>query len=763
MRTNTIRTATSIFGLIGLAAVSAPAFAQASDASATVSDEIVVTAQRREERSVDVPITITAIGAQQLATANIQTLTDISKVTPALRFDNNSAFVQPTIRGVGTPVTTSGGGSNVGIYVDNFYSPNPLAADFQFLNVKSVQVLKGPQGTLFGRNTTGGAILVQTADPSTETAFRGKVSYARFNDVNAQAYTTLGLAQNVAVDLEGLYHRGDGWKTNIIDGKKVGDFEDWIVRAGLKVNLTDSLSAMVRYTHSYTNDPNPALVASYRDPIFGDGAYNTPDNQKTYKPNEIGTYYPIFIKTKSDVFQGTIKADLGFADLSSFTQYRKENVDSSISLNYAGAPFFALGLPNKNSTWSQEILMNSKPGSKLQWTAGFFAFGNKDTYITYIDGLGPTLFYPNRVRLGGSGTNTQTFAGFVDATYEVTPKLFLTAGLRYSHDRVIDAYWNTRSLATSYVKDGVTIPAPNGVVPVPDISSNRWTPRVVLRFKPDDNSSIYASFTQGYKAAIIDVGGSCQNASGNLPTATNPTGAGFTCNPVKPEKINSYEAGYKYNNGMFSAELSGFYYDYTNLQVSVFLVGGQANIINAANAKIYGLDGQFSVRFSDHFTLNAAGAWTHARYTKFEGAPVFTRTLPVGTPIIPNAGNPFTIGIPFVTLKDSPMQRSPAFTGNVGATYTADLGGGKAQLSGLLNYSSKVYFGPSGNQFFQDGYATLALRAQWTDPSEHFTVAVFGDNVTDKRYMTEVQSGGNGVGANWSRPATYGIELGVKY
>ena len=129
--------------------------------------EFIVTAQRREERAVDVPITISSLSQQELVTANVQTLSDIQRLTPALRFDNQSGFFQPTIRGIGTNVTTSGGGSNVGIYIDGFYSPNPIAADFQLPNVTSIQVLKGPQGTLFGHNTTGGAILVSTLDPST--------------------------------------------------------------------------------------------------------------------------------------------------------------------------------------------------------------------------------------------------------------------------------------------------------------------------------------------------------------------------------------------------------------------------------------------------------------------------------------------------------------------------------------------------------------------------------------------------------------------
>ncbi|KHK93177.1 TonB-dependent receptor [Novosphingobium malaysiense] len=762
-------TTSSIFGLVGLAvALPAPAMAQDDPATDSENAPIIVTAQRREEKQIDVPITITAIGQDQLKTANIRNLADISKVTPGLRFDNASAFFQPTIRGVGTPVTTSGGGSNVGIYIDGFYSPNPLAADFQLMNVQSIQVLKGPQGTLFGRNTTGGAILVQTADPSTVTAVETKVTVSRFNQVKAQGYATVGLTDDIAVDVEGQYSRGDGWKTNIVTGQEVGDYRNWSVRTGIKAQLSSDVSVLLRYQHNHTNDPNPALVSSYRDPVFGEGQpYYAGPGETTYDPDEIASAYPIFIHNTSDVVQGTIKADLGFADLASYSQYRRERVDSSISLDYNGTPFLALGLPNKNSTWSQEFLLNSKPGGRLQWTTGLFAFSNKDIYVTYIDN-----FYPTRVRLGGNGTTTQTFAGYIDATYELAPNLFLTGGVRYSHDRVVNAYWNTRYLAPAYtMADGTVVPAPDGIVDVPDISSNHWTPRAVIRYKPDDQSSIYASYTKGYKAEIIDVGGSCENPTGNLFTGP------FECNPIKPEKIDAYEVGYKFDNRVVSLDLSAFYYDYRNLQVSLYLQGGQASIINAAKAKIYGIDGQLSVRVTERLRVTAAGAWTHARYTEFNHAPVFTTCNPAAAGLtladyaptgVCGNGAAFylqgtAIGQEPVTLRHTRMQRAPDFTGNAGIHYTADAGGGTLQLSGIAAYSSKVYFGPSGSQFYQKAYATLALRAQWTDETDRFTVAVFGDNVTDKRYKTTVQSGGNGVGANWNEPATYGIEFGYRY
>jgi iron complex outermembrane receptor protein len=185
-----------------------------------------------------------------------------------------------------------------------------------------------------------------------------------------------------------------------------------------------------------------------------------------------------------------------------------------------------------------------------------------------------------------------------------------------------------------------------------------------------------------------------------------------------------------------------------------------AFILNAASSHIYGLDGQFTAKLTDHFEIQAAGAWTHARYVNFNPAPVY---VPCGPAFSAAGCFPSSFNVPGSIINGGPMQRAPSFTGDVMLRYTDDLAGGKLDLSGSLNYTSKLYFGPAGNQFPQNGYATLSLRAQWTDPSKRYWIAVFGDNVTDEHYKTEVQATTFGIGSNWSKPVTYGVELGVKF
>jgi len=730
---------TSVFALAMLTPISA--HAQGAQEAATAEEgAIIVTAQRRAEAQVDVPISITNLSSDALKTASVQQLADIGKVTPALRFDFAGGFFQPTIRGIGTAVTTSGGGGNVGIYIDGFYSPNPLAADFDLISVSSIQVLKGPQGTLFGRNTTGGAILVTTREPSTSgNALEGRVTYGRYNEAKAEAFANYVISDRVALSLEGQYRRGDGWQRDVSNNdRRVGDYENWSFRLGLKAELTDTVDVLLRYKHGQVDDPSTMLASSLDTSDFGLGAPfgGVPGTYTTAKNRIASGSVPEVFRSNTDVVQGTIRADLGFADLTSYSQYRSENSLMSQDLDYSGLDLFQLGLPNLNETWSQELLLTSKAGPKLQWTAGLFYFQNSDTYITYINNGGNAP--DQRIRLGGSSTTVKSYAAFLDATYEITPQFFVTAGARYSIDKIVDAYWNQQFALTE--------------MPVPNISNNKLTPRVVLRYKPTDRTSIYASFTKGYKAAISDVGGSCQIPDTN-----------YTCNRVKPEDINAYEVGFKYEDRGFSFEAAAFYYDYKNLQVSIYRTG-TAEIINAATSEIYGLEGALHYQVTPAFQINAGASYVHARYKRFNNAPVYVRCSELGEE---TAATCAVNGVSFVvvptTLEDVTMQRTPEFTGFVGARYETDLAGGELALSGNLFYSSSFFFGPSGVQFEQGGYETLALRAQWNAPDDGFHVAVFGDNVTNSRYLTQAQYSSFGIGANWSKPVTYGVELGVKF
>ncbi len=741
-----------------------------AQASAPVGDDsgIIVTAQRREEKQRDVPISITTLNPQQLQTANVTTLSDITKLTPALRFDAAGSNVQPSIRGVGTAIATSGAGPNVGIYVDGFFQSNPAVADFQLLKVQSIQVLEGPQGTLFGRNTTGGAILVTTADPSSETSGEIKLSYASFNSLKAQAHTTFGLTKNIAMDIEGIYHSGDGYVRNLIP--KVGDgrFVNWSVRSGIKANLSSNVSVLLRFTHSVTDDPSPLLTNAYVDTTGGAnylssvtaagratyGIANTTGRPLVYfytpaafyatAPGTINSSERPVFKNTSDSVQGTIKADLGFANLTSYSQFRRDRTVNRQELGETAFPSFYIYIGVDDATISQEFLLSSKAGTPLQWTAGVNYYQSRDTWDVRA-----ALAGSEEGPFGGSSTTTKSTAVFADLTYQLSDQIFVTVGGRYSHDVVGNAYFKTNQFTpfTGYTgPNGQNIPfagAAGTVIPVKDLANDSFTPRAVIRYKPSDNSSIYASFTRGFKAGILNVGGLSQL-------------------PVKPETINAYEIGYKYGDRSLSVDLAGFYYDYKNLQVSSYQFGA-AIINNAASSEIYGLEGQLAYRVSEDFKLNANVSYTHARYKSFPGAPYYNFCDPAAVSgdllCVQGAG---TLAQTTINASGYHVQRSPDFTASIGAEYGMDLGRGRLNLSGNLFYSSAFYFDPV-QQFKQEGYEVLSLRAQWVDASKRYTVAVFGDNVTGRRYKTQVLANTVGVGNTWSPPATWGVTVGTKF
>ncbi len=723
------------FGCLVIGAVSAQAQSGASGtatnngAPAEPNDtyEIVVTAQRRSELSRDVPISIVSVSGDQLDKANVEQLSDIGKVTPGVRFRGQSTFLQPSIRGVSTSLVGSGVGSNVGIYVDGFYASTAAGSNFQLLNIQNIQVLKGPQGTLFGRNTTGGAILVTTAEPSTETSATVEASYERYNAQRYQAYATTGLTSGIAIDVEGLFSKGDNYFRNIVPDGKNGEYQNWAIRTGLKAQLSPAVSVLLRYEHSDTDDPSfvesNALVENGTPLTIGTFV---PGTVIATRPGEVAQSpdEPVSFNARTNIAQMTVEADLGFAKLTSLSQYRQESTLALSDLDYTSADIAYLRLPQSVKIFTQEVLLASRPGPPLQWTVGAFFLNQKDSYPQSdlsISG-GPFLL------TAATGLTTRSFAFYGDATYQLADTLFLTAGLRFTRELQLDAFRFSGPLTGDL-----------GLTSYPTLAKNYLTPRVVLRYKPSENSSVYASFTQGSKAGIIDTNDSNPNAR------------------IKPEKLTSYEVGFKRSSRRFSLDLSAYYYNYKDLQVSI-PVGTALLVRNAASSRIYGAEAQVHYDFGSGFEVTGGVAYSHARYRNFPTSQVFLQCLDFAT-----------CGANFGTFPNSTsdssgfhMQLAPDFTANLAPNYTFGLAGGKVNLSANFYYTSSYYLDTS-QQFRQGSYATLDVRAEWTDRSERYTFAVYGSNVTDKRYLSQAGPNNFAIGALWSVPAIYGASVRAKF
>ena len=712
-------------GLVAVMACAHPAIAQDAQgkASSNILEEVTVTAQRRTQRSLDVPIAITALGSEQLGQGGIQKLSDIQQLTPGLRFDSTGAFPQPTIRGVGTAVVVAGGSSNVGVYTDGFYAPSPLLADQELLNVESVQVLKGPQGTLFGRNSTGGAILVTTSDPSSEESGKLKVSYGNYNTQRYSVYATGGPSEKLAFDVAGLVRQSDGYVTNISTGKDTdAAYNNKMGRVGAKFQPTDALSVLLRLSYVNTDDNSMLATNTYvkdGQPLATAATFGLP--VATRSDEVINGFKPRF-NAEGDSAELTVKWDLDFAMLTSYTQYAE--IDSTHYENFgmSSVSIYDFIFDTKERVFSQELLLASSGDGPLQWTTGLFYLENTSLFENNRGSIQGGPFFP----AGGSTVDVGSVAAFADMTYALRDDLFLTLGVRYSRDDATNAYMQVADPVTSTLFK----------LHPSDIHDNQTTPRVALRYEINDDSSTYVSYSEGYKPGILNVGG-------NTLTGVE----------VKPEKIKAYEIGYKYSSGDLKLDLATYYYDYTDLQVASY-VGPTSVIKNAADSHIYGVEGQVRYALTEKLEVNVGANYLDAQYDNFDQSQAWSQCSDLAM-----CGTSYGIYIPrYVDASHKEMQHSPTFTGNLGLNYSTDLARGLLKLSGTLYHTSDFYFDSSEN-YKEDAYNLLGVRVEWTDPTDTYTVALFGDNLTDTKYHNQVLPQFYGTLTTWGAPRTGGVSL----
>ncbi|MET0987014.1 MAG: TonB-dependent receptor [Steroidobacteraceae bacterium] len=702
------------------------AFAQEAAAPEGL-EEIVVTAQKRQERLVDVPIAIAAVSGDALQEIGVTSVVNLPQAIPGLRFDYSGSFVQPTIRGVGSALAGPGQTSNVAVYLDGFYVPNALGTDFQLLSVEGVEVLKGPQGTLFGRNATGGAVLVKTRDPSFDPTFIARANYGSFNRTGINLYGSTGLTDRMAVDLAGFYEQGDGYVKNLNTGKDAAEFDKWSVRGKLLFQVTDEAKLTLGYGHSDIDDPSPGEASNYNGLSAGAvlGPILVPPNGVPVAGNERRrTSNGVNTKSTLNSDEVTLRGefDLGYATLTSLSLYRDE--DALLVYDYDGTalPVFSPSFKVLDKTYTQEFDLASKGDGRLSWVAGLYYYNNENTYPAFnvsVGGAPYTKFFDTKVE-------SESFAGFLDLTYELADQWFLTVGGRYSRDKIDSAFQRT-NLAVGAID-------PSAVKT--DETFSKFTPRAILRYAVDDNQSVYASYNQGYKAGVF-----------------NPSG--FSTEPVDPEEINAYELGYKLAKTDYRFEASAFYYDYKDLQVASY-IGTSAIINNAASSEVYGVDTSFTAQLSERFDLTLGAVWLHARYENYDTAVSYFQVLDPTSPAFALFANQT------VDASDNDVARSPEITASIGLHYNQPLASGNLDLNANYYYTDKFYF-DAVNQFGQDAYGLLNLRATWTTADEKWAYAVYGTNVTDEKYRTQVLPGTFAIQQTYGEPAAVGISVTYKY
>jgi iron complex outermembrane receptor protein len=693
---------------------------QPSAANADVElEDIVVTAQKRAERLEDVPIAITSVSGDALAQSGITAVSQLQQAVPALRVDYGGAFAQPSIRGVGSALAGVGFNSNIATYIDGFYQPSTLSTDFDLLSVSNVSVLKGPQGTLFGRNATGGAILVTTENPSFDPSMVASVSYARFDDRKISFFGTTGLTEKIAVNLAASYEKGDGYIKNVITGGNAAPIKRYSIRARGLLNLSEGNRLILTYTHSYVSDATQVLFfpkpGTSLAEDFAGGAKSRPFRSVETSPTDF------HVRVDAVTLKGEF--DIGFADLASYSMFRHQRAYNEFAIDGSNLDIFANRYIPRDTTYTQEFNLTSKPGSSLSWVLGAFYYHDREKGPFDIalgsapEGPG---YYPDQ--------SSRAVAVFGDATLDVGNKIFVTGGLRYNVEKRIGRYETFSPVVGPIGSDKNSA------------TFRSATPRVVVRWEPADRTSVYASYSRGFKSGLFNVNG--QNVKDFVP----------------PEKIDAFEVGYKtVTSGGIRFNASAFYYNYSNLQVASY--SGTASFVRAAGkARIYGGEVELVAPVTSQLTFKAAGAYTHAKYRKFDGAPFQTRCVD------PSCGAAFGLFLASpVSAAGNDVQRAPRVTGTFAVDYKLPLAGGsRINLHGDVYYTSKFFFDPV-EQYGQGRYALLNLRATWSSANDRFSVAAFGNNVTNKRYLTQGLPLPFMIAQTYGSPATYGVSATVRY
>lgn len=679
--------------------------------------EIVVTAERRAANPVDVPIALVAASPRDLANAGVTNVRELEQIVPGLRMNATGEQAQPSIRGVGALVASPGASANVAQYLDGFYQPSASIANLDLSDIESVQVLKGPQGTLYGRNATGGAILISTRNPAFEATADVSASYASFNYFKATAFATAPLvADKLAASVSLLYDHGNGYIKNITTGKSGNTRESKAIRGKLLWKPSENISFLLGGSYADVDDPTPYASSIYKGrtlaALFPGAVFSSKANRTAVPASAMPRAR---FKIKNVNLTATV--DMNFATLTSYTS--GQWVKGDVGYAFDGSSQAGISIPDdtyfplRNKTYQQEFDLTSNGDGKLKWTLGAFFFRYDFTQDIGI-GLPPKIASP----LVNGNVDTRAIAFFGEATYEILPKLFLTGGVRYSKDKATQKF----IFYTPALFVGPPIKA----------KFSRTTKRAVLRYQLDEDQSIYASYSEGFKPGIFNV-------------------LGGQVEPADSENIKAYEIGYKGRLGRLRLDTAAFYYDYTDLQVNTYdTIAGIAVpvVLNAGGAEIYGAEASLRYDVTNDLTASVGVAYVHSKYTDFNPAPRYLFSPTTAITVVPdNATGNKVVG-------------SPELAATVALNYRRTMSYGIIGLNANLAYQSSVNFDPFGDTR-QGRYAVLNLRASWDSPDRSWGIAVFGRNVTDTKYLWKVNSYAAGINAIYGPPATVGVE--VKY
>lgn len=760
-------------------AVAMPAYAQSNaEEDSSGLGEIVVTANRRAENMQDVPIAISAVTAETAAKLGVTDLASLTNVVPGFTFNRQGAGSQPFIRGVGNQSTTIGNEPSVAMFVDDLYIPTSNSAMFEFNNIERVEVLKGPQGTLFGRNATGGVVHVHTKDPTFDRSADLEFGYGNFQTVNAKGFVNLPMGENVAMNLAAYRtHQGEGWGRDIFTGRDVYKRSAYGARGKLLFEIGDDTSLLL--SGGYNHQKGDAGMALRTVMGFAGRARLTPEQAGAGFYDGMtanGDYY----LSKFAAGSAKLTHDMGGVRFVSITGY----TDSKNSNNYdisAHRGNLTADYRQNEKAFTQEVQIMSNDEGPLDWIIGAFYLKDTALFDGIFFGQGPAAGTgPGGANLGPAipaglystshaKQKTKSFSVFGQTSYEVTDALSVTLGLRYTIDK--------RSIGENGGELGVT-GGPQLLASGPFNDSKTFkklTGRFSLDYKINDDTMIYAAFNRGFKSGIYST------SSYNAQTAA-------LVPAVKPESIDAWSAGLKSEllGNTLRFNIEGFWYKIKNIQVQNNLAGQPGTEIrNGGKAELKGVEAELTFQPVENFTLSGSVSVIDGKYKEFLNGPTYFQQAPnaprpipgfcAGNPAIyPAAGGgpiyPTTAAAPLLAvpggcnLAGNDMLQVIPLSANLSAVYTIPMPGGGIDLAANWLHTDDYFFEPDNSSLTRQKPVDLLNASIAWKGDDGLSVRLWAQNIGKEKYYSYIaHSGTSGTKGAPAAPRTYGITLGAHF
>lgn len=699
-----------------------------------VVEKIIVSAQRRSENLEDVPVAITAFTDEQLQQQGVTDTLELSRIVPGLHLAQDAGSAVIYIRGIGTDITSPGVEPSVATYVDGAYIPSPELVFGDYFNVAQVEVLRGPQGTLFGRNATGGAINLTTRGPTRE--FEGTLGVSAGDQGLRRVYGIVSgpFSDNIRGSLAAVSNKRDGEYRDIITSREFNGLDYYSVQGRLLVELSDTVEVELFASYFDQDDSDGTamteLSGSSLGAFLGVPVGTEPYDTATEIPDLPGV--PDLLNQKEITSLGLrAEWDMGPVTLRSRTNHIEYDKQRFIDVDLSPLQLQGLMPVYEGEYLTQEFLLApSTSGGKVEWVAGIFYIDAKDGLVplrvaTMLDlDMDLTPETPGFAILQAR-SETESYAIFGDVTYNLNDRWSIAAGARYSSE---EKSVTDRGAGAELAFGSLLAP----LATLPDASKS-WddvTWRALVKY---DNGPFLAF-------AKVETG----QVAGVFNTA-NPIDPG----PVDPEEVTAYEVGLKAStmNGALNFESSVFFNDYSDIHIQIVDASTGASILDQAQgAESYGLDFQMQARPTENLDVSLGVSYLNAEYTEYTTGGILI-PAPVGN----------TLPTTPMDLSGNARPRSPEWTTNLSVDYTIPLSRGEIVASGNAYTSSEVYFDP-GNYLKQDGYSLLNGQIAYHDRSG-VSVSVWGRNLTDERYLTSALAFSTAVGGFYANPRTYGVTL----